>query len=376
MKILYVTTVGITMTFFRSYIRQLLDEGHTVEIATNESETPIPECYREWGCAVHPISTSRSPFSAGNLKAVRQLRRLTAENRYDIVHCHTPLAAMCTRLACKKARRQYGARVLYTAHGFHFYKGAPLKNWLIYYPIERICSRWTDVLITINGEDYALAKKMKAKQVAYVPGVGIDVDRFRSVSVDRGEKRRELGIPEDAFLLASVGELNENKNHQVVIRAMAAISRADVHYAIAGVGESKDSLTALAKELGLEERVHLLGYRRDVDELFHCADLMVHPSIREGLPVAVMEGMACGLPLLCSRIRGNTDLVDASGGMLFDPTSVSQCKEALERMMTADLKAMGRVNLERVKQFSIGEINQRMYQLYCNANCDANCSAK
>ena len=161
MKILYITTVGGTMNFFNSLIKELINDGYTIDIATNEVASKVPDCYKEWGCKIYHISTSRSPFSFGNIKAIKQIKKIAKD--YDLVHCHTPLAGMATRLACRKLRKKQGLKVIYTAHGFHFYKGAPKKNWMIYYPIEKMCSRWTDVLITINKEDYELAKrKMKA----------------------------------------------------------------------------------------------------------------------------------------------------------------------------------------------------------------------
>lgn len=167
MKILYVTTIGATMNFFREFVDELIKDGNTVDIATNETTSVVPEFYKNLGCKVYPIETSRSPLQKGNVVAINQIRKLVTEEHYDIVHCHTPIAAMCTRLACRKVRKQ-GTKVFYTAHGFHFYKGAPLKNWLLYYPVEKICAHFTDVLITINQEDYELAqKKMKAKKVVY-----------------------------------------------------------------------------------------------------------------------------------------------------------------------------------------------------------------
>ena len=153
MKILYITTIGLTMGFFNAFIRQLLDNGNVVEIATNESDAKVPAYYREWGCKIYPISCSRSPLDIGNIKAIWQIRNIVKENRYEIVHCHTPIAAMCTRIACSPLRTDK-TKVYYTAHGFHFYDGAPLKNWMLYYPIEKFLSRCTDVLITINKEDY------------------------------------------------------------------------------------------------------------------------------------------------------------------------------------------------------------------------------
>lgn len=345
------------MRFFKSFIRQLLDEGHQVDIATNETESAVPDYYREWGCTVYPIYTSRSPLNRGNLIAVKQIKKIVRENKYDVVHCHTPVAAMCTRLACRKLRSK-GIKVFYTAHGFHFYKGAPLKNWLLYYPVEKICAHFTDVLITINNEDYILAqKKMRAKCVEYVPGVGIDLEKFGQVTVTRAEKRKQLGIPEDSILLLSVGELNENKNHEAVIRAIAGM---DVYYIIAGEGGLKQHLQSIIDTLGMNNNIKLLGYRNDVSELYEAADVFVFPSFREGLSVSVMEAMASGLPIACSNIRGNTDLVDENGGALFEPRNLNSCKVAIDKILSADLRKMGRYNSEKVNTFSQKRVNKQM----------------
>lgn len=356
------------MGFFKQFVKSLLDAGHTVEIATNDAEVPIPECYREWGCVAHTISTSRSPLNKGNLGAVKQLRKLVEENRYDIVHCHTPVAAMCARLACRGARKR-GTKVFYTAHGFHFYKGAPLKNWLLYYPVEKICSRWTDLLITINQEDYALAqRKMRAKKVVYVPGVGVDLTKFGNATVDRAAKRRELGVPEDATLLLSVGELNANKNHETVIRALAELAKSEnVYYAIAGRGDWQERLQNCANSLGWGDRVKLLGFRRDVAELYAASDVFVFPSFREGLSVSVMEAMGSGLPCVLSRIRGNVDLVDEKGGAHFDPHSVDDCRNALASVLEGGVEKMrelGAYNAEKVKAFGLEPVLEQMTALY------------
>ena len=362
MKILYVTTIGGTMGFFQPYIKQLIDQGHTVDIACSQTEK-VRECYREWGCRIHSLSCSRSPLDKGNLKAIKQIKGLVEENRYDIVHCHTPIAAACTRLACRKARKQ-GTKVIYTAHGFHFYDGAPLKNWLIFYPIEKLCAHFTDLLITINKQDYARAqKKLRAKKVCYIPGVGIDVEKFASVQIDRKEKREELGIPEDAFVMLSVGELNENKNQSVVIRALAQLNDPNVYYIIAGHGGMKDAMEKLALELGLEKQVHLLGFRRDVAELYQAADVFVHPSFREGLPVSIMEARAAGMPIVCSDIRGNSDLVNEA--FRFDPTDPDRLAEILktvgDRAQTAQACGESVLPLEQMRT---DYINAQLMELY------------
>ena len=363
MKILYITTIGGTMGFFKSFIRHLLDEGHTVDIATNEKNSKVPACYREWGCTVYQIDTSRSPVDRGNMKAIGQIKRLAESGKYDIVHCHTPVAAICTRLACRKVRKS-GTKVFYTAHGFHFYKGASLKNWLMYYPAEKLCARFTDVLITINKEDYALAqRKMKAKRVEYVPGVGIDLNKFGQVTVDKVEKRKEFGIPADAILLLSAGELNTNKNHETVIRAIADL---DVYYIIAGEGELREHLQGIIGELGLTERVKLLGHRTDMTELYKAADIYVLPSTREGLNVSVMEAMASGMPVVCSRIRGNTDLIDENGGALFEPQSVEGCRKAINNVLIRNA-SLSRHNLDKVRAMAVERINAQMESLYLEA---------
>lgn len=367
MNIMYVTTIGTTMGFFKDYIHELIQEGHRVDIACNESGGVVPECYREWGCKVFPISTSRSPFSPGNLKAVQQIKALAAEGKYDIVHCHTPIAAACTRLACRTLRKK-GLKVIYTAHGFHFYKGAPLQNWLIFYTIEKLCARWTDVLVTINREDYTRAlEKMAAKKVEYVPGVGINIAKFADNPVDTVAKRAEIGVPEESILMLSVGELNANKNHEVILRAMAKRDLPLVHYAIAGKGDKDAYLLELARELKLEDRVHLLGYRTDVADLYKAADLFAFPSFREGLPVSVMEAMAAGNAVVCSNIRGNADMiVDGEGGFLVEPSSAEQFAEAIAKIVLDEelRERMKNINRQNVEAFSTAKINQQMKRIY------------
>lgn len=350
------------MRFFKQLIKELVEEGHIVDIAANTSVSDVPNEYREWGCKIFPISCTRTPLNKGTFSAIKQLKRIVSEGNYDLVHCHTPIAAMCTRIACRKARKK-GTKVYYTAHGFHFYKGAPLKNWLIYYPIENICSRFTDVLITINHEDYVLAKKkMKSKTIEYVPGVGIDVERFAGAAVDRNLKRDEIGVPRDAFFILSVGDLNHNKNHETVIRALSEFQNLSIHYVIAGKGNKKDFLEKLAEEKGVN--LHLIGFRQDIPELYKAADIFIFPSYREGLSVSVMEAMASGLPVICSQIRGNTDLINENGGILFNPTSITECAEAIRKIRSSNLTIIGNYNFNIAHGFEVKRINEKMRFLY------------
>lgn len=364
MRILYVATIGGFMPFFKTFIRELFDEGHEVDIATNMTQYPLPDYYKDWGCGIYQISCSRSPLSKGNINCVREIKKIVSDKHYDIVHCHTPIAAACTRLACRKARKN-GTKVIYTAHGFHFYTGAPLKNWLLFYPVEKLCSHWTDALITINKEDYERAKKkFKIKTIEYVPGVGIDVGRFANDPTDKKTKRREIGIPEDAYILLSVGELNVNKNQQVVVKAVGKLKDKTIHYVIAGKGDQDKALLDLAKEEGIEEQLHLIGYRSDVSELYKMADVYLLPSIREGLNVSVMEAMSSGLPCIVSDIRGNRDMIDeGKGGFLVDPLQQDSFEKAILSIREKQ-DEMSKYNAEKAVMFENSSINSFMKSFY------------
>ncbi len=368
MKILYVTTISLTInSFFKPHIAMLVREGHQVELACNAQDLPLDPLYHELGCRMHQIDFSRSPLSADNIKAYGQLKKVIEAGQYDIVHCHTPNAAVITRLVCRSFRKKTGLKVFYTAHGFHFYKGAPKLNWMLYYPVEKFCSRFTDKLVTINREDYALAgDHFTSKEVCYVPGVGIDLSKFEQVQVDRDTKRQSLGIPADAVVLMSVGELNAGKNHKVILEAMAKVHCTQVHYVIAGKGDLLQMLQDDAEELGIADRVHFLGYRKDIIELYKMADICCFPSFREGLPVSLMEAMACGLPVVCSKIRGNMDLVAPDAGFLVAPTDADGFASAIEKYVeNPELRSVhGARNRAAVRNFSTEVVLEKVRQLY------------
>ena len=330
-KVLFVATVvGHIKAFHLPFLKQLQENGwetHVAAKADSVSETEIKYCD-----TFHNVDFTRNPFTFSNLKTYFQLKEIMKSHNFDIIHCHTPVGGAITRLAVKNIHSNKVAKVIYTAHGFHFYNGAPLLNWLVYYPIEKFLSRYTDVLITINKEDFARAKTFHARKVEYVPGVGIDIDKIQAVTVDKTKKRKELGIPDNAFLFISVGELNRNKNHEIVIRALSMLDTNDnLYYIIAGIGPLKEHLQSLIKKSGLSSRIQLLGYRSDIIELLKISDCFVFPSLREGLPVALMEAITCGLFIVCSNIRGNTDLVEGNmtGYLLFQNTNMNSLLSCL-----------------------------------------------
>lgn len=368
MKVLYVTTISATMEFFPAHIQMLQEQGDEVELACNLS-VPLPETVSLLNCVAHHIPFSRSPVSKNNVQAYKVLANLLREENYDVVHTHTPNASAIVRLACRKLRKK-GLKVFYTAHGFHFYKGAPVKNWLLYFPVEWLLSHVTDVLITMNREDYARAQKLGAKKVCYVPGVGIDFSKFdfEFSEEDRRAKRAEIGVPENAKLLVSVGELNRNKNHEIILRALAKIGDPNIHYCIAGEGILREHLAALADQLEIGAQVHLLGYRTDVAQIYKASDIFCFPSFREGLPVSVLEAMTCVLPVICSDIRGSRDLIQHDqGGFLYRPKDQAGFEEAIRLLLKQPeiRERMGCINRERVQGFGIERVLDEMKRIYC-----------
>lgn len=356
------------MCFFKSTVRKLIDLGNTVDIACNEEEFSVPDCYREWGCRVYGMTWVRHPLSGSNFTATSRLKKIIAENGYDIVHCHTPVAGACARIACRKFRKD-GLRVFYTAHGFHFYKGAPLANRLIFYPIEKFCSRFTDTLITINLEDFESAKKrLKASRTEYVPGVGIDIEKFRNTSIDVPEYRNKIGVPRDALMLLSVGELNSNKNHETVIKALSSISDRDYHYVIAGDGILRNSLPEIAEKLGVSKRVHFLGQRDDVEKLYKCADVYVHPSFREGLPVSLLEAKASGLPAVIADTRGCRDLFNPDADVICPAGNSSSFARGIELVAAELEKRRDAAITADLSLYGENEINSKVLSLYETAD--------
>ncbi len=364
MKILYVTTIGMTMRFFESVIKKLTERGHTVDIACNTKIYPVPDFYTENGYRVIDIDCERTPFAAGNLRAAGQIKRAVEENGYDVVHCHTPIAGFVARSACKGFRKS-GLRVFYTAHGFHFYKGGPAKNRALFYPAEKISSKRTDTLITINSEDYEFAKEhFTACRVEYIPGVGIDTAHFRDLKPDVAAKRREFGIPEDAHLALSVGELNENKDHATVIDALARLRDNEIYYVIAGEGPERGALEEKISSLGLSGRVFLLGQRTDVDVLFKTADLFVHSSLREGLPVSLMEAKAAGLPCIVSDVRGCRDLFDPAADIMCPPKDAAAFERAIaEAVRTAEQRRATALSADMSK-YDRETTDRKLIELY------------
>ena len=327
----------------------------------NPEECVIPHCDHYLD-----VPFERNPLKPGNIRAYRMLRQIIEKEQFDLIYCHTPVGAMLARLASISVRKKV-TKVIYMAHGFHFYNGAPLLNWMIYYPVERFLSRFTDGLITINGEDYQRAKKFHAKQTILIPGVGINLEKFQQKEPSQNQLREKNKIFEQTIILISVGELSKRKNHMTVIEALGQLKEQDIVYLICGEGPMKKELQNKAKELGIRHKVKLVGFRNDIPKLHKIADIFVFPSLQEGLPVALMEAMASGLPIVASRIRGNEDLIQNNrGGYLVRAENPTEYAEAIKQMIENPEKRneMKEQNLEVIKGYSQNIVLSRMKEFF------------
>jgi glycosyltransferase involved in cell wall biosynthesis len=318
------------------------------------------------GVILHNIKFARSPFSTHNIVTYKKLKNLIESEHFDLIHCHTPTVSILTRLAARKVRRQ-GSIVMYTCHGFHFHKASSKKNWLIYYPIERYMSRHCDYLITINHEDFNRAKLFNTNSVRYIPGVGVDIRKIASLSINKDEYKCLLGMHPSDVLILSIGELIHRKNHVVIIRALAKINSPNIHYAIAGKGELKDYLKNLVIKLKLEKNVHFLGFRTDIHELCHAADIGAFPSKIEGLGLAGIEIMAAGVPLISSNVHGILDYVkEGVTGYTCAPDDVRGFARAIEKLASDESLRikLHQPCIDAVKPFAIDNALREMWNIY------------
>jgi len=369
------TTAAMIEQFNKNNILILEEMGYEVHVAGNWKQgNPISEerleKFKEWLGRHHgrwyQIPAVRNPADVkNNLEAYKIVLKLIRENHYEFIHCHTPIGSVIGRVAAHFTH----TKVVYTAHGFHFFKGAPLKNWLLYYPVEKFLSRWTDVLITINQEDYQRAQKsFHTKRTEYVPGVGVELEKYNCVAISKEEKRKELFINKNDFVLISVGELNKNKNHEVVIKALAELDNKHIIYVICGQGELKTYLEKVSSSNNLTDQVKFLGYREDIYELLKMSDAFVFPSIREGLGVALLEAMSSGLPCIVSSNRGNENLIiDGINGLVIENyIDYKGFANAILKIMNNDRagKDMGEEAKQTVTGYSLNLVNERMKEIY------------
>ena len=344
-RILIVTTIsGFLPQFEKNDVKLLKAMGCEIHYASN-FKNPIYTFDKkeliEDGIILHQIDIEKSPVKPKNFQAIKQVKNIIDENKIDIVHCHNPMGGVCARVAARfSARKPY---VIYTAHGFHFYKGAPIKNWLLYYTAERFLARWTNQIITINREDYIRATTFCLREsglVDQIHSVGVDENRFNTVGADKALLRAKLDIPEDAFVMVTAAELNDNKNQKVVIEALSQlkneskVSLDNIYYLICGKGPNRESLEQLVLERGLQNQVRFLGFRTDMPDILAISDVFIFPSHREGLGIAAVEALLCGVPLIVADNRGTREYaIDKVNSIVCNADSPKEFAAAIETLM-------------------------------------------
>lgn len=373
MNLLYVSNISPKRMSY-SFSGASIEAAHNLQysfisVANRSCSTAedIQADEEKYGVKLLHVDLTRNPFSLRNFKAYRQLCKIIRENQIDCIHCNTPTGGVLGRLAGKKCKV---SKVIYQAHGFHFFKGASFFNRTVFKMAERIMSRYTDALITINQEDYEAAQKFKLRKggkVYFVHGVGIDLNEYEGLDAYRAEKRKELSVSDEDIVLISMGDLIARKNYATAIRAVAHANNPHLRYFICGTGSELENLRALAEKLGISSQVHFLGYRTDVKQLLAAADVFLFATLQEGLPRSMMEAMASGLPCIASKIRGNVDLItEGEGGYLCNPTDVGEFAAAIcalcENPEAREL--MRRNNLERIRAYDISVVEKEIREIY------------
>lgn len=368
-KVLFTATVDShILQFHLPFLKLFKENGYEVHVATNGKED-IPYCDYK-----HTIPFERSPFKLNNIKAIIQLKKIIDTEKFNIIHTHTPMGSVVTRLAAKNARKKYHTRVIYTAHGLHFFKGAPLKNWLLFYPVEKWLAKYTDTLILINKEDYDLAKKNfsnKCKDIQYVPGVGIDEEKFNfTISDNRRMKiRQSLGLKKNDFVMIYPAELSKRKRQIWLINTLSDIIKKNnnMHLLLPGKDSLNEKCQLLVKKKNLENQIHFLGYRKDIPDLLKISDLALSSANQEGLPVNIMEAMYIGLPIVATDCRGNRDLiVDGVNGYIVE---MNDCNTYLERVQAIFLNKDCILknkdeNKKIISNYLLDKIMKKMIKIY------------
>lgn len=334
-KVLIVATVFKFLSFEETDMNTLKQMGFEIHTATNMKTAGWLKddgTLDYLDIKKHQIDFARKPFSKQNIVAYKQLKKLLSQEKFELIHCHTPVAATILRGAAIKAKKR-GTKIIYTSHGFHFHHASGIKSWFIYYPIEYIMAFCCDMIITINKEDYNVVQKFHTKQKKYIPGVGVDVKHIMNMQIDKNKVRSKFQIPPEAFLILSVGELSERKNHKVIIKAIAQLRDPEVYYLICGTGNQKEYLEKLADKCGIRNQVIFAGQQQheEVLKLGHAADIGALPSLIEGLGLTGIEILSAGKPIIASGVHGIKDyVVTNQTGICCSPYSVEEFKNAIE----------------------------------------------
>lgn len=368
-KILFVANIHKHfLAFHLPYIQWFKDKGYEVHVAAGgDRNIKVPVADK-----VYYLSLERSPFSINNIKACHELKSIIEQEKYCLLHCHTAMGAVISRIAGKEFRDKIGLKILYTAHGFHFYKNSPTRYWFMYYPMEYYLSKYTDAIITINAEDYNLVlnRKFKNKYTFKTHGVGINIDRLRVTSDPlRKELRSKYGYDNETVILIYVAEYIKRKNHEFIIRSIPQMVKSvpNLKVLFAGRGELMDKMKLLSEELNVDKYIDFLGFRKDIGELISLSDIGISSSKQEGLPMNIAEIMYSGLPVVASSDRGHRELIDHGfQGYIYEQGDMSSFVNYILKLANEKSirEKMGRSAHEHMKEFTLNETLKEMSKIY------------
>lgn len=372
-KVAFVARVyGHLEAFHLPYMKLLQGQGYEVHAYASFDHGKAG--VEALGVICHDTPFFRGILALGNITVCQELGQSFRSERFQMVHVNTPIAGFLARIAAWLAHVPV---VIYTAHGFHFFKGAPLSYWMLYYPAEWLLSRVTDYIITINQEDFARAGRFPVRRrVFYIPGIGVDTNAFSGVrDFSLKALRSELNVQEKDYVITCIAELNKNKNQIQLVKAVAKLVKngAPVQCFLLGTGSSEIELKTFVQQSGLSGNIHLLGFRRDVPEILALTDVAVLVSRREGLPKALLEAMAAGKAVVATNVRGNRDLIeDGVNGCLVAVNDVEGTAQALAKLhQDGELRLkMGKLNSIWVEHYNLKQVLAAMEEIYAAALAD------
>jgi len=359
------TTDNMIWQFMLPHIRHLQENGNVVEVVCARTGFWFDELIEKHNLVVHEINFARNPLKFSNFKAYKKLKQLQKERNFDLVYCQQPVGGLMGRLVGKK----FKIPVIYTAHGFHFFKGCSFKNKMIYKTVEKWLSKFTDVLITINDEDYEAAKKMKAKHVAKISGIGMEFNKYQPLTESKAEIRKSLNLTENDFAIVTVAEFIKRKNYDTMLETIKEMKKRNVNvkFIICGRGQEEENIKYKIKELDIEENVMLLGFRKDINRILTASDMFMLASFQEGLTLSVIEAMSYGLPCVVSDVRGNRDLiVDAKGGFVVETTNAVMFADKIEVVINNEemKNKFAEFNKLESKKYTIQSVVAELEEIY------------
>lgn len=359
------TTDNMIWQFLLPHIKHLQENGNTVECVCAKTGFWFDELKDKHNLVVHEINFSRNPIKPANIKAYKKLKQLQKERKFDLIYCQQPVGGLMGRLIGKK----FKIPVIYTAHGFHFFKGCSFRRKLIYKTVEKKLSKYTDILITINDEDFEAAKKMKAKHVAKISGIGMEFNKYAPLTETKQEIRKTLNLNDNDFVIVTVAEFIKRKNYDTMLKTIKELKdrNVNVKFIICGRGQEEENIKATINELNLEDCVHLLGFRKDINRILTASDLFMLASFQEGLTLSVIEAMSYSLPCIVSTARGNKDLIiDGEGGFVVEPTNYMSFADKIQVMINNPnmTDKFGKFNKVQSEKYTIENVKKELEEIY------------